>query len=295
MSINFSAALEADPGVSGEFKEAMGLEPAPSLVKYDLEAVKSKITTLAEGTDAMVSRIKALVVNTDEANEEATSLGAGAAKLIRRLETTRKEEIAEASGFVDGVNATVKVFVERLKTVKDLAGTKTTQYEAFQRQKKEEEDRKARQAAADLQAELDRKAAEQTRKLQEEADAKAREETAKKQAEADALAKSKAALNGTMFEDAKAAPVEEVKAAPVDPVKPVQVVTPVTPPKPTVTRTEQGSRHTRSVWNFKIVDVQAVPRPYLVVSDTLIRNAIRDGIRAIEGVEIFEETRAVFK
>jgi len=77
--------------------------------------------------------------------------------------------------------------------------------------------------------------------------------------------------------------------------EPVKVEAPVIPKQETVTRSETGSAYGRKVWTFKIIDVQSVPREYLVVSDSLLRDAVRAGVRNIPGVEIFEEVRTSFR
>ena len=52
---------------------------------------------------------------------------------------------------------------------------------------------------------------------------------------------------------------------------------------------------TQKVWTFRIVDETKVPRQFCEISDLLIRAAVRAGVRAIEGVEIYEETRIAIK
>jgi len=85
---------------------------------------------------------------------------------------------------------------------------------------------------------------------------------------------------------------EEAKVTGTEPVK---VETPIIAKKESITRTETGSAHGRKIWAFEIVDVKAVPREYLVVSDTLIRDAVKGGIRQIPGVEIFEKSVTTFR
>jgi hypothetical protein len=77
--------------------------------------------------------------------------------------------------------------------------------------------------------------------------------------------------------------------------EPVKVETPIIPKQETVTRSETGSAYGRKVWTFKIIDVKVVPREYLVVSESLIRDGVRGGVRTIPGVEIFEEARTSFR
>jgi hypothetical protein len=47
----------------------------------------------------------------------------------------------------------------------------------------------------------------------------------------------------------------------------------------------------KKVWKHSVVDPNLVPREYLVVDETKIRAAIRDGAREIPGVTIFQETQ----
>lgn len=46
----------------------------------------------------------------------------------------------------------------------------------------------------------------------------------------------------------------------------------------------------RKTWTFKFVEAGLIPREYLAPDPTLIRAAIRNGVREIPGLEIFEET-----
>jgi hypothetical protein len=49
------------------------------------------------------------------------------------------------------------------------------------------------------------------------------------------------------------------------------------------------------VWSFEIVDPKAVPDEFKKVDESLIRDAIRRGVRNIEGVRIFEETKIAIR
>jgi len=57
-------------------------------------------------------------------------------------------------------------------------------------------------------------------------------------------------------------------------------------------KTQRGDVATttvKKVWNFEIEDAKKIPREFLKVDETLIRSAVRDGARKIEGVYIFED------
>lgn len=43
------------------------------------------------------------------------------------------------------------------------------------------------------------------------------------------------------------------------------------------------------VWTFEVVDINAVPREYLVLDETAVRRAIQAGIREIPGLKIYQK------
>lgn len=56
-----------------------------------------------------------------------------------------------------------------------------------------------------------------------------------------------------------------------------------------------GQVQTRKVWKMEVVDEDAVPREYLMVDEPLIRKAVKDGVREIPGVRIFEDRIAAVR
>jgi hypothetical protein len=71
--------------------------------------------------------------------------------------------------------------------------------------------------------------------------------------------------------------------------EPAPIVAPVAPVVPKVTRTSEGSASHRRDWTFAVENPDAVPREYLVVDEKRIREAVKNGVREIPGVKIFEE------
>ena len=51
----------------------------------------------------------------------------------------------------------------------------------------------------------------------------------------------------------------------------------------------------RSVWAFRLVDIRKVPVEYLQLNETAIRQAIKNGERHIEGVEIFQQSQVAIR
>jgi len=85
----------------------------------------------------------------------------------------------------------------------------------------------------------------------------------------------------------------EAKAAHVDPPPPPVPI----PLKPeTVTRSDTGaSAHVRKVWKAEILDPQAVPRHYCEPSMKLINDALKMGVRQIDGCRIFEDIQTILR
>jgi len=65
---------------------------------------------------------------------------------------------------------------------------------------------------------------------------------------------------------------------------------PELPPAVIVPEAPKASGTTvRKTWNFAVMDEKKVPRIYLKLDEQAIRASIRDGVRDIPGLEIFEE------
>ena len=72
-------------------------------------------------------------------------------------------------------------------------------------------------------------------------------------------------------------------------IKPVQVVKPVIPETPSVIRTEVGTSYTVSRWVCEVVNSDKVIRKYCNPSQQKLDEAVKAGIRKIEGCEIYEK------
>ena len=52
-----------------------------------------------------------------------------------------------------------------------------------------------------------------------------------------------------------------------------------------------GNTQTRKVWAFKVTDFSKLPDDFKVISNPAINQAIRDGVREIKGLEIYQEEK----
>ena len=70
----------------------------------------------------------------------------------------------------------------------------------------------------------------------------------------------------------------------------------VHPKVDTVTRTDKaGSSYQRKIWTHEIIDAEKIPREYLMPNEKAIGEAIKMGVRQIDGVRIFERVTTVLK
>jgi hypothetical protein len=90
-------------------------------------------------------------------------------------------------------------------------------------------------------------------------------------------------------EDVTDAGLEHIAQAEAATPPPVPAPLDLPAARPSVTRTESGSAHTRKRWKFEVTDAMQVPRQYLMVDDRLLRAAVSDGEREIPGVRIYAE------
>lgn len=84
----------------------------------------------------------------------------------------------------------------------------------------------------------------------------------------------------------------EAKAANVEPV---QIEAPAVPKASGPVRTAEGTSYQHTEWHFEIKDDAAIPREYLMPCEAKIRQAVKDGVRNIPGVNIFEHTETRFR
>lgn len=298
--------------------DSVGEEPREvvQVGTLDLEAIRPKFSDFKTEAKGIVASAGALVVTDAETLAEVVELGGRAKRIAASIEAQRKAIIAEPQEFIDGANGICRSITESLVVIKNskkeitnpqcaenvLKG-KYSQYQSRLEMERLERERKAREATAALQRKLDEEAAEANRKAAEEArlrveaeqkikrekeEAEARERGAK-QKEMDAIA---AKLAAERIAELRKAEEEAKKNEVVAPT----VMEPVVQGVQNVTRAETGSAaFSKAPWTFKVVDPKLVPREYLLVSDNLLRDAVKQGVRSIPGIEIYQETQVNFR
>ena len=247
---------------------------------YDLDIIRPRFEDYKAEAARIAGDAKALVVKDDESLNMAVMIGGTAKKIIKSIDAQRRAIIEEPSDFVKGVNAICKAITDNLDEAERTAKAKISQHQARIEMERRKQEEAARKAAEELQARLRAEAEEANRKAREEAARIAGEEA------------RKAGLKKAEIEAARKAAEEEARKHAIE--API-VVTPIIPEAQRAVRTEAAAAHQRTSWTFELIDAAKVPVEYKVVSDQLIRNAIKIGARDIPGVRIFEETTTVFR
>jgi len=255
----------------------------PAGLTLSLEAIKPRFRDAEDMIAGRLEMSKALSVTDEDSLKMAVAIVGEAKKAIRSIDDHKKNlpEYKEAKGFVDKVNSFVGDLKDRLGMIVNNLDPRVVQYNARKELERRQREEAQRRAAEDLQKKLDAEAAEANRKAAEEAKAKA-------EAEARARKASEAEIEAARKKAEEEAKRNEIVAP--------QVQAPITPKQDTTVRTETGTTaFSKKPWKHEIVDVKLVPREYCVVSDSRIRDAIKQGVREIPGVRIYQETKMNYK
>ena len=126
------------------------------------------------------------------------------------------------------------------------------------------------------------------------AEQKKRDDAEAAQAKADREAKEKYEMEKAEYEAEKVAAKAGIVPPPAAPPEP-----PPPPPPPPPTNPSSygnyGSKATRkSKWVHEVADLTDVPLKYLTVDDKAVKAAIKEGVREIPGIKIFDEGTVAF-
>lgn len=208
------------------------------------------------------SEVAAIQVTDEDSAERATDLGGRIQRALKAAETERRRLTQPLNQVLRRINARFKKFTSGIEEAKRSLGTKLLRYRRQQEQA-ERKEREAREAEA--------------RRQREEAETAAlrRAEELERQGKPEGAER---VLDVATFDAGPPVPVPATPAGPI--------------------RGRLGSGFSkRTVWTFKVVDVQALAaaHPELVQPiDKLIRAQVNAGAREIAGVEIYQEDQGAF-
>lgn len=262
-----------------DFDQIVDNEQLPvAQTAMDIDGARNSLMAFHRQVEEIATRAKDIAVTDDASASEATGIGTQAKKLAKMIDTKGKEIRGPADEFSKAIRGIVASFLDPLKVAEDNAKRKINLWQVEQERIRREAEAKARREAEELRRNIEAEQAAERKRLEDEARAKA-------------MAEAKAA--GESAKAAKAA--AEAAAAAVEVPAPVIVPDIVMPSTTSTKRTETGTAFISRRWAWELTDAGQVPRQYLKIDDVAINRAVRDGIRQIAGINIFEATETKFR
>lgn len=228
---------------------------------------QTSVMTISEEKVERANTLSALVINSPEAEENAINGLTFVQAVLRSTEKARKELVQPLNDEVKKFNTSFKVLKEPFENAERVLKGGLLKWRQAEQKRIEAE--QVRIMAAN--AERERLAREDEEKARKEAEEKARAE----------------AEEAGLDESETAEWVEESTAEVEQQLPAEQEAIPKTPP--TTVKSMMGTATIRKTWDFEIEDETQVPRAYMIIDTSKIRIAVRNGIRSIPGVRIFEK------
>lgn len=253
----------------------MGSVPA-AVAPFDLETARARFEEYIIQVDDMFAKAKEMIVNNDRTNVDATSLGTSAMTLYKRINTTKTKvpNYEAAKTYVDTVDSLAAMLTEKLystnkkrETIVSITKAKISAYAAVleaERLRQEAMEREAREKLdKDLKAEFGDKAPKvEAPLISSKRDKTVRTETG-----------TAYAVHSWEFEVLD----RDLPTKIIDHV--LMLVT------PDMGEVYQEAKRLDTLMRFIVI----------MFEDTRIRKGIKDGIRNVEGLRIFEKTDTRFK
>jgi hypothetical protein len=244
-----------------------------------------EINDLSQEAQALLAQAKKVAANTPDEYRAVGAVYADIKNKIKLVEAERVKRTGPLNESLRLINADFKAIAETLKSA-------LVPYERALLAYKQEEERQRRAAEEAARIERERIEAECRAKAEEE-----RQKLAELKRQAEEAAKAQAEtltpIEAFIAEEEAAVLQEEIEAARLatenaireTAMAPRQVVVQA-PPKVSAAGTSF-----RSVWKFKVLDLAAVPREYMILNEQMVGALARStkGAMQIPGIEIYEE------
>jgi hypothetical protein len=200
------------------------------------------------------AEIRSLTIITDTENARASELLGNVKKLLKTVQERRDNIVKPIKSSIALIDNEFKKISEPLEELEALLKSRMLQYARAQETKRMEEERKIREARETEEKHI-------------------REEAEK---------------NRSLINKITGKPVDENKIQ--EQLQSMPEIKPETKEAPKTVRSSAGTSTIKKFWTFKIINEQEIPREYLIVNESKIRQAIRDGSRSIAGIEIYEDS-----
>lgn len=260
-----------------------------AFLTIDEEQIAHERAVVVVDNKRMVEQFGEVAIRTsDEAQGAAAMLGQAKRRLkdleARRVDT--KAPALEAGRRIDALFAELKEPVEQVAKLLEsgiltFRKAEAARIEAANRRledelRAEEERQRAVQRAAEEEARREREAAE-----------RAAAEAARAASEGDH------AQEAVMIEAQRAAEAARLQELVAKEHRPVVTTAPAPVAQAAAIKTDGATVSAQRHWEFRVIDPSKVPSAFKVVDEKAIRQAVREGVRDIPGVEIVETERLV--
>ena len=217
------------------------------------EQTKQAVDAIQATISTEEKYISELVITTDEHYAQAANARKRIKDSVSSIEERRKQFVQPLNDHVKWINGLFKPFTTMGEELVRKIDCKMIQFSEAKRRAEEEELRKIQE--------------EEKRKLQEEQ--KRLEELATKN-------NSEKTIDAAIKIETK---IEKIEAKPIE-------------AKHTVVTT-QGTTSIRKTWTFEILRTHDVPKEFCSPDTAKIKNAIKEGVREISGIRIYQEETIV--
>ena len=147
-------------GVKAQKNGVHGAIPAPLMVidPFDIEVAKTELSKYAEKLKEMLAEAHAFEITDEESNKQAVEMGLQAKKIGKTLTDTGAEKTKLHRFYTSAVRNLTKVHTNITDEIVDVLKGKFRNYSRLQEMTRREEERKAQEAARELQKKINAEA-----------------------------------------------------------------------------------------------------------------------------------------
>ena len=158
--LDFNVALNRNTHTDQDHIPTTNAPPPAARDPFDVAPVREALKVFESEIAGMLQIAENHQIVDDDSNRSGIEMAAQAKRLGKTIEDMRKERIRPSQEFVKAINNLAKVYTEKLDRIEVALKQKIGAYMTKLRLEKLEAERRAQEAARELQARLDKESAE---------------------------------------------------------------------------------------------------------------------------------------
>lgn len=266
---------ESEEQLEEQFQE-LKQQAVAAIAPFDLADARAKFEEYIAQVDDMFTKAKDMIVNNDATNVDATALGTSAMTLFKRISTTKSKVpfYEDAKAYVDAVDSLAAMLTEKLystnkkrETIVSITKAKISAYAAVLEAERMRQEMMEREARAKLDKDLKAEFGDKAPKVEAPLISSKRDKTVRTETG------TAYAVHSWEFEVLD----RDLPSKVIDHI--LMLVT------PDMGEVYQEAKRLDALMRFIVV----------MFEDTRIRKGIKDGIRNVEGLRIYEKTDTRFR